>query len=230
MPKNNKNKIFTNPITELLDNNEIFIVSSGTLLMDFIEYCKNIGHDISKLSGIPGTIGGAIYNNAGAYGLEISEILIGATIIKNGEMKYISNKDFVFEYRNTILKKKKLNDVIISAFFKITTKKNKNLIEKNKKKIVAIRKNKLPYSEKNIGSVFKNICLGDIKIPTGILLEKIGIKNLKYKNLKIDDKNSNIIINKGESTSADLNYFINMIKNKCIEEYGIELETEIEII
>jgi len=209
---------------------DIFLVSSGTLLMDFVNYCQELGYDISKLSGIPGTIGGAIYNNAGAYGLEISDILIGATMIKNGSACYYSNKDFGFQYRNTNLKKKYSNDVIITTFFKLPKKQNKNIIKENIHKIIEIRKNKLPYSEKNIGSVFKNIFLDSVKIPTGLLLEKIGVKELKYKKLAIYCKHSNVIINKGESTTSDLEYFINMIKEMFFQEYGIELQTEIEKI
>jgi UDP-N-acetylmuramate dehydrogenase len=209
---------------------DILLVSSGTILMDLVKYCQELGYDISKLSGIPGTIGGAIYNNAGAYGLEISDILIGATMIKNGNMCYYSNKDFGFQYRNSLLKKNYSNDVIITAFFKLPKRENKNIIQENIDKILAIRKNKLPYSEKNIGSVFKNIYLDTIKIPTGLLLEKIGIKGLTYKNLEIYQTHSNVIINKGDSTPADLIHFINMIKNKFIEEYGIDLQMEIEKI
>jgi UDP-N-acetylmuramate dehydrogenase len=226
-----KTKYFPIHYSESFKNkDDIFIVSSGTILMDFVKYCQQLGYDISKLSGIPGTIGGAIYNNAGAYGLEISEILIGASMIQNGNMCYYSNKDFGFEYRNTKLKKDYSNDVIITAFFKLPKKENKNIIQENIDKILTIRKNKLPYSEKNIGSIFKNIYLDTVKIPTGLLLEKIGIKELTYKNLELYHKHSNVIINKGDSTPADLIHFINMIKDKFIEEYGIDLQIEIEKI
>jgi len=234
--KNNVQKItkikyFPIYYTETIKNQgDIFIVSTGTILMDFIQYCQELGYDISKLSGIPGTIGGAIYNNSGAYGLEISEILIGATMIKNGKISYNSNKDFEFQYRDSILKKNDLNDVILTAFFKLQNKENKNIIQENIDRILMIRKNKLPNSEKNIGSIFKNIYLGNVKILVGELLENIGIKEIKYKNLEIYHKHSNIIINKGISEPNDLVYFINMIKDKFFQEYGIELELEIQKI
>lgn len=226
-----KVKCFPIHYTESFNSDDyILIVSSGTKLMDVVRYCQKIGYDISKLAGIPGTIGGAIYNNAGAYGLEISEILIGASMIVDGKMCYYTNKDFEFQYRNSKLKKNYSNDVIVTAFFRLEKMEENNIIEEQINKIITIRKNKLPCSEKNIGSIFKNIYLDNIKIPIGFLLEKIGIKSLKYKNLEIYHKHSNIIINKGESSPVDLLYFIDMIKEKFVKTYGIELQTEIEKI
>lgn len=219
-----------NYIEEVDNENIILIVSSGTLLMDVIYHYQKLENDISQLSGIPGTIGGAVYNNAGAYGLEISNILIGCTVIKDGKLCYFSNSDFEFEYRNSILKKMYSNIVIVTVFLKKYKKEKSEIINQNINKICHIRKNKLPYSEKNIGSIFKNIYLDNIKIPVGILLEKIGSKQLSYNNLQIYNKHSNIIINNGDSTVLDLEYFIELIKNKFLEEYGIELNTEIEKI
>ena len=212
------------------DYNDIFIVSSGTILMDLVYYYQQLGYDISELSGIPGTVGGAVYNNAGAYGLEISDILIGATIIKEGKLSYFSHKDFEFEYRNTSLKKKYSNIVIISIFFKKYNTAVKETINKNINKILSIRKTKLPDKENNIGSIFKNIYFNNIKIPVASLLDQIGIKELSHKNLKIYHKHSNIIINTDKSSPNDLQFFISLIQQKFLDKYGIELKMEIERI
>ena len=212
------------------NNNDLFIVSSGTLLMDLVKYYKDKEYDISELAGIPGTVGGAVYNNAGAYGLEISDILIGANVIKNGKICYFSHEDFDFNYRNTCLKENHSNIVIISILFKSHVKRDKKSIQQNIDNILSIRSNKLPYEENNIGSVFKNIYLGNIKLSVASLLEQIEVKQMYHKDLQIYHKHSNIIINKGESNSTDMQVFINLIKERFLDKYGIELKTEIEII
>lgn len=226
-----KTKYFPVKYNEKIENNnELFIVSSGTILMDLVRFYERESYDISELSYIPGTVGGAIYNNAGAYGLEISDILIGANIINNGSIQYYSNKDFEFEYRNSILKKNKMNIVIISAFFKKHIKKEKEEIKKNIEKIIKIRKNKLPYEFHNIGSIFKNICLGNIKLSTGMLLEKININKFSQNNLKIYKKHNNIIINEGLAKPEDLDNLLKKIQDEFTYKYGIKLILEIEKI
>jgi len=87
-----------NIIHQIEDNNEFFIVSAGTLLIDFIIYISQFGYDLSNLAGIPGTIGGAINGNAGAYGLEISEIIENSRILRlnNLEIFELTNKDINF--------------------------------------------------------------------------------------------------------------------------------------
>lgn len=213
---------------------EIFVVSSGTKLMDLVYYFQKKNIDISELSHIPGTIGGAIYNNAGAYGLEISDILIGANILNNGKVELVSNEFFNFKYRSSVLKENKSNVIIISAYFKRHNKvePGEKILE-NINKIITVREQKLPYCYKNIGSIFKNVLVGThCKIPTGILLDKINAKNMKYKSLKVYEKHSNVIINNSEYeiSPSEFEQFINDIKNKCFCTFGINLEVEVEKI
>ena len=213
---------------------KIFIVSSGTILMDFINHCAKLGYDMSELSGIPGTVGGAVYNNAGAYGKEISDYFEGCTMIgEDNEVKIYGKNDVKFEYRESYLKKdKNYKDIIMNIFLKLPCKENKGEIEDKINEIVKTRNGKLPdyKNEPNIGCIFKNIYLNDSKIITGYLLEKMGGKKLKKGKLSIYKNHSNIVINKGNCSPDFMNNFTNEIKKKFFEKYGINLQYEVEYI
>lgn len=211
------------------DNYGMFVVGSGTKLSYFIDYMAEIGFDCSKLSGIPGTIGGAVCGNAGAYGVEMKDFVSAGSIIEsNGNIKFITNKDFLFSYRNSIIKSN--NFVILSLIVKIP-KGDHSLIKKNIIKIIEIRNSKLPNNMPSIGSFFKNINLNGTKIPVGWLLDQVGAKNISYGEISTYSKHANIIVNKNKNgTSNEINIFVDILKQKVFNRYGILLEEEVEFI
>ena len=208
-------------------NTKLICASSGDILLDFIKYCSKNNFNISELAGIPGTIGGAVYNNAGAYGKEISDYFEGCTYIDSDlQIKLFNLDDLKFKYRSSFLKKKQ-NIILLNVYFKLPIGNSVD-IDKNINDIIAIRNNKLPITN-NIGCIFKNIILTNYKLVVGKMLEDIGVKEMYYKNLKIS-KHANIIINTTKSSPSDLINFINIIKNKFMDKYSIDLKLEIEII
>ena len=206
-----------------------FNVSAGIYLMDFILYASKFGFDLSKLAGIPGTIGGAIYGNAGAYGKEFGEYVLECDILINNKIIKLKNEEMNFGYRQSFFKENK-NYIIISSKIKINKSNySKTLINKNIFDIIKIRNNKWPTS-KTLGSIFKNPIIDNNKILVWKLIDQLNIRGKIINNIKILDEHPNIFLNINNTNYKDLNNLINFIKNSIFINNNIKIETEIEFI
>lgn len=171
--------------------------------------------------GIPASIGGAVFMNAGAYGHEMGEYVRNVWVLKNGKVKKLSNKQMGFEYRKTLLKG--TNEIILKVKFCLN-KGDSNNIDAKQKQIFAYRKCCQPYGTYNAGSIFKKTCLGS----AGKTIDKLGLKGAKIGDIQISNVHANFFINLGSATSADLHKLINQTKQIVYNSTGIILEEEIE--
>ena len=221
---------------------------AGLLLSQLI--MKSIEAGFSGLEwgiGIPGTIGGAVASNCGAYGHSIAEFVVSIlTIDKNGEVKKYSNKNCSFDYRTSRFKKSSNQEIIWEIELKLK-KGNKKESEKIIKEILAKRQGKFPFFP-SAGSVFKNIIVDQIKnktqilklippdkikggkIPVGYLIEQSELKGKKIGDAQISEKHANFIINLGKAKAKDVKKLINFAKKKVKEKFGLDLEEEIIIV
>ena len=175
-------------------------------------------------TGIPGTLGGSIVGNAGAYKSSISELLIKATVYDGKKIYEMTNEDFKYEYRNSSLKGKR-NIMILSAEFKLTKGDNKeirDLIFDRTKRRIETQDLKNPSN----GSVFRN----PEGLSAGKLIDDLGLKGLSVNDAMVSKIHANFIINNGNATSEDIVELINIVKSKVKEHYDIELHLEQEII
>ena len=213
-----------------IDNvDDIFVVSSGISLIDFILYVAEKGYDLSKLSGIPGTIGGAIYGNAGAYGFEISEIVSSCLVINNNyNTVTLENEHLDFSYRNSYFKKN--NTIIISAKIKIPKSNfNSDEIKMKIKDIITIRCNK--FEMKNtLGSIFKNVTIDNNKVYVWKLIDELHLRNKIINNITISNNHPNIFINNHNASPNDMTKLLEYIMISIKEKYSIILEKEIQYI
>jgi len=173
---------------------------------------------------IPGTLGGAIINNASFNGNCIADIVESVTLLtKEKKIERLHLCDLNFRYRGCDLKHKLI--VILEANL-LLKKGDKEKIEAVIKKYTKIRKNKQPIDKLSAGSIFKN--------PTGYyageLIEKVGAKGLSQGKAMVSDKHANFIINKGGAKARDVLCLIEEIEKRVKENFGIELEREIEIL
>ncbi|MBI5267381.1 MAG: UDP-N-acetylmuramate dehydrogenase, partial [candidate division Zixibacteria bacterium] len=165
-------------------------------------------------AGIWGSVGGAIYGNAGAYGGEIGPIMKSAIIVSTeGVVKEIAPDYCRFAYRDSYLKV--THEVVVTARFGLA-KGEKSAVESRVKEILASREQKHP-SELTAGCFFKNIPdpkepYG--KLPAGRLLEQIGAKDLSVGGAKVYEKHANIIINTGRATSQDIRKLADIMKQR----------------
>jgi UDP-N-acetylglucosamine 1-carboxyvinyltransferase len=225
--------IIKNMYKDVIMNNDYYTVSSGYSLLDFVLNVSEHGYDISSMACIPGSIGGAIYGNAGAYEMELCNIVDECKIysIKDLKTYYLKKEDMKFCYRCSILKENECGDIILSATIKI----NKSVIEKMdiKKKISEIirRRNRRIPMENTLGSVFKNIYLENEKIYIWKMLDELKLRGSIINNIKINMEHPNIFINEDNiCTSNDLNELIFYIKNLILKKYNLNIEKEIEFI
>ncbi len=175
--------------------------------------------------GIPGTIGGGIRMNAGAYGSEISNIVSEITYLdKNCNICTISKDDAKFSYRHSIFMEQKDN-VVLSAKF-VLKEGNIAEIEARMNEYTEARKKKQPIEYPNAGSTFKR--------PTGYFVGKLvqdaGLRGYTVGNMQVSEKHTGFIINKGNATCKEVKQIIKDIQERVYEKFGVLLETEIEFI
>jgi len=215
--KNQKSKIKNNRI----------LAEAGLALNRLVELSlKNNLTGMEWAVGIPGTIGGAIYGNAGAFKKSMKDLIKEVEVFdtKDEKIKIFKNKDCKFGYRDSIFKKKK-NLIILSASLQL--KKGKKMKIKEKiKRYLNYRKETQPLNFPSAGSIFKN----PKNFYAGFLIEKCGLKGKRIGNAKISEKHANFIVNLGNGKAKDVKKLIKLIKKKVKNKFKIELEEEIQYL
>ncbi len=186
--------------------------------------CENSLTGLEFASGIPGTVGGAITMNAGAYGGEFKDIVVSTTYIDNNlNIHTIDNKEHNFEYRNSIFKDN--NFIILNSKLKLKEDIKEN-IEARMKQNSEKRKKSQPIEYPNAGSIFKR----ENGFITAEAIDKCGLKGYNIRDAYVSEKHAGFIVNKGEATAKDVIDLIEYIKKIIYEKYKIKIETEIKII
>jgi UDP-N-acetylmuramate dehydrogenase len=175
-------------------------------------------------AGIPGSVGGAVRMNAGAWGKEIKDVVETVEVmIISGEILSSRRDDLKFEYRNLNISE---GTIIIGASF-LLTRAIEEQVHARINEILGKRKNKHPLEYRNAGSIFKNPNGG---IPAGQIIDELGLKGMRIGDAKISEKHGNFIVNLGNAKASDIIALIDMIKTKVNEERGIKLQTEVKIV
>jgi len=204
------------------------IAESGALLSEIIKKAFRASlSGIEFLAGIPGTIGGAIVNNAGVPSRSISDVLTRALIInKKGEVLEVDDSFFKFKYRDSCLKRKEPPGVILKAELQLTWQPPA-IINQKIKEFLEERRKKQPLKAFSVGSIFKN---PSPQKPAGYLLEKADAKNKRVGKAYVSSKHANfILVNKG-AKAQDVYQLIQELKNLVKKKFGIVLEEEIQYI
>ncbi|CEG26733.1 UDP-N-acetylmuramate dehydrogenase [Bacillus sp. B-jedd] len=175
--------------------------------------------------GIPGSVGGAVYMNAGAHGSDISKILKKAHILfEDGSMEWLSNAELEFSYRSSILQKKRPG-IVLEAVFELQ-QGDKEEITKELQKNKDYRKETQPWNYPCAGSIFRN----PLPNYAGRLVESAGLKGHQIGGAKISEMHGNFIVNTGNATAEDVLALIQHVKDTILSLYDVRMETEVEII
>ncbi|KKI93736.1 UDP-N-acetylenolpyruvoylglucosamine reductase [Bacillus sp. SA1-12] len=176
-------------------------------------------------SGIPGSIGGAVYMNAGAHGSDMSKIVEKAHILfEDGTMEWLTNKEMEFSYRTSILQEKRPG-ICIEAVLNLQKGEKEDIVavmQKNKD----YRRETQPWNYPCAGSIFRN----PLPKYAGQLVEEAGLKGYQIGGAKISEMHGNFIVNAGGATAQDVLDLISFVKKTIFDTYGVTLETEVEII
>ena len=188
-------------------------------LIDFME--KNDYSGLENITGIPGSVGGLVNMNGGAYGTEIFDCIEEVEVCKNdGQIVKIKTTDLNFKYRTTEIKENKW--IVVSALFKFGFGFDKAASEDKREQ----RKTKHPLDLPNLGSTFKN--------PEGTFAAKLisdaGLKGYRVGDVEISPKHPNFVTNLGNAAFNDVISVIEHVKEVVFEKFGVKLETEIIII
>jgi len=200
---------------------------------------------LETLSGIPGTLGGAICGNAGAYGHSISEVVFAVEIWDGKKKRWLKNKDCSFDYRESVFSaqgKKRKPYIILRAVLKFK-KGGKEKLQKISREIIKIRAKKYKPGLRCPGSFFKNVPVKKIsrkslklinkakiiegKIPTGYLLEEVGAKGMRMGGIEIADFHGNLFMNRGNGTAKEAKRLADILKRRVRKKFGILLEEEV---
>jgi UDP-N-acetylmuramate dehydrogenase len=174
-------------------------------------------------AGIPGSVGGAVWMNAGAYGKEMKDVIESVSLLDtSGEKKMMRREEIAFGYRSSGLPS---GAIILDALFKLE-KGQQDEIKAKTGEIIKSRQEKHPLNFPSAGSIFKNLP-GQ---PAGRLIEEIGLKGTRCNDAEVSPKHANFIVNKGNATASDVLTLIAVIKEKAKKEKDINLETEVVII
>lgn len=176
-------------------------------------------------SGIPGSIGGAVYMNAGAHGSDMSKILMKALVLfEDGTMEWLTNEEMEFSYRTSILQTKRPG-ICIEAVLQLKKGEKEEIVaimQKNKD----YRRETQPWNYPCAGSIFRN----PLPNYAGQLVEAAALKGYQIGGAKVSEMHGNFIVNAGGATAQDVLDLINYIKETILEKYDVTMETEVEII
>jgi UDP-N-acetylmuramate dehydrogenase len=205
-----------------IDNFGVITAQAGAVDADVARFARDQERTgLEFLVGIPGTIGGGIKMNSGAFGSEFKDILIDVKAINNlGEIKTFSNKELQMGYRKIGLSKEW---IFYEARFK-SSKDSKDKITTKMRRIIHLRKEAQPTAVKTGGSTFKN----PINKKAWKLIDEAGCRGLQNGDAMISEKHCNFIINLKKSTSQEIEELAQMVQDKVFEKSGIRLDWEIQ--
>ena len=210
---------------ELVSDTDI-IAYSGIMMPKLVKFAvKNNLQGLEWASGIPGTLGGGIYGNCGAYNDDIYHYLKEIIVLHNGKIEHIKADKVFHGYRQTFFQGKR-QYIIVAAHLKLIkgdSNQSQELINDRLKRRLASQ----PLTYPSAGSVFRN---PSKEMPSGKLIEDVGLKNKSIGGALISPKHANFIVNNGNATAKDVISLIELIKKTIKENYSIDLVTEQEIV
>jgi len=173
------------------------------------------------LGGIPGSLGGAIIMNAGAYGTEIFEFVTDVELIRGGEAVTLQRDQIFYTYRGTDLTK----DIILEVGFRFG-RGDVDAAKERRKELLAKRKDSQPLDRPNAGSIFKNP-KGDY---AGRLIEASGLKGTRVGAAVVSEKHANFLVNDGNATAREMTQLIELVRARVKSDHGVELELEVKLL
>lgn len=205
-------------------------VGSGMLSVAFARKVAATGlTGLEWMVTLPGSIGGAVYGNAGCFGGETKDRLASVEAFIDGQARTMSNAECKFGYRDSIFKHLTPRPVILSATFRLD-RGDPKVIASKMKNFLAKRADEQPLGASSAGCLFKNPLVDGKRISAGMLIDKAGLKGFAIGPVCISDKHGNFGITRPSATAADLVKLIQTVKARVREKFGIDLEEEVQYI
>lgn len=203
---------------------EVVEAEAGLPLQRFVQFSIQRGlTGLEPFFGIPGTVGGGLAMNAGAWGVELKDILLSITMMKeNGDVVEKSRSRLRFSYRTLSLPS---SWIILKGRFQLMKERKEEIFERVKS-YSEMRKRTQPLEYPSAGSIFKNPKEG----PAGKWIEEVGLKGFRMGQAMISDRHANFIINLGKAKADEMIQLMDWVERKVYEEKGISLEREVRVV
>jgi UDP-N-acetylmuramate dehydrogenase len=213
---------FEHGLDQMRSEKGLVAVDAGVTIARFVDFCVQQGlQGVEMLPGIPGTVGGGVMMNAGAYGGEISDHLVDVEVLRDGAIIRVPKAEAGFRYRRSGFGE----DIILGATFSLEPG-DKDEIMKRRKELMMKRNRAQPVNFPNSGSMYKN--------PPGNfaakLLDEAGMKGTRAGGAQISDRHANFIVNLGDATANDIIELIKLSRKSVREKFGITLELEVKLV
>ena len=221
------------------------MADAGARLQDLVDLSIARGlAGLETLTGIPGSVGGAVYGNAGAYGRSICESVSCVEFLEGEDLRRFSNADCRFEYRESIFKQNK-DWMILRARFDLAPGDAAEL-RRRADEIMKVRNEKFPPTMKCAGSIFKNLLAANLpervvaeipapairegKVAAAFFLDRVGSKGMRRGGIEVASYHANLIYNTGGGTAGELRGLIVELRDRVYESFGIDLEEEVQYL
>ncbi len=221
------------------------MAEAGAVLQDAIDFAIGRGlGGIETLSGIPGSVGAAVYGNAGAYGQSMSAAVESVRFYDGERVREADNAGCDFHYRESVFKRHK-EWIVFSAVLALAPAGSAEL-RRRAGEILQTRNRKFPPAMKCAGSIFKNLLLAELapelaeripadvvregKVPAAYFLEQAGAKGLSRGGIRVADYHANLVYNAGGGTAEDLKTLIADLKQRVRARFGLTLEEEVQYL
>ena len=229
----------------MANHDALLHIEAGLPLQDVVDHSIALCmRGMETMTGIPGSLGGAIYGNAGAYGHSINE-RVKSVVFSDGEhVRTLHNGACEFEYRESIFKRRK-DWVVLSAELQLEPGDGIEL-KRTADEIRSIRDAKYPPTMRCAGSIFKNCFFNRLpahvqalappkvvregKVPSAWFLEQIGAKGMRVGDIQVAAYHANLIYNDGDGTAADVVTVIRELKRRVRETFGFNIEEEVQYV
>lgn len=204
--------------------NNVLTAEAGATLSKVAAEAQRAGlSGLEFVSGIPGTLGGGSAMNAGAYGGQLSDALIDARVLIDGEIRTLTRDEMQMGYRTTLPLRE--GGIVLSARFRLQSG-DPNAISERMRELNARRREKQPLNFPSAGSVFKR----PEGYFAGALIEQAGLKGAQIGGAQVSEKHAGFIVNIGNATAGDVLTLIERVQKTVFEHSGVHLETEVRVI
>ena len=213
---------------ETADGRDCFRVSAGSLFSSFAKaLCRDGYTGLEFATGIPGSVGGAVVMNAGAYGGEVKDALVSADVLtKDGEILTLPASELDLSYRHSNVSEN--GYTVLSAVFAAVKSENPEAVTARVAELSEKRKEKQPLEYPSAGSTFKRP-QGE-GLFAGKLIDDAGLRGFRVGDAQVSEKHCGFVINRGNATAEDVMQLISAVQRKVMEQFGILLEPEVRFL
>jgi UDP-N-acetylmuramate dehydrogenase len=211
------------PSDVIFDGNKVEVSAAANLGTAVMECAKRNLGGMEGLVGVPGTVGGALRMNAGAYGQQIGDVVRAITLYRHsaGRIETVQPDNTSFAYRHSSFAP---DDIMLSVKLELIERPYAQILERIKQCNVKRRASQ-PINEKSAGCIFKNPPGGS----TGKMIDELGLKGARVGGAVVSERHANFIVNRYQATAADILKLIEMIRHRILTTFGVELEEEVII-